>query len=83
MTQFLSDKNFNVITLDLPGHGNSEGESLDSIEDTVEWLKKVLNEIGIKDLTLVGHSQGCLISLEYSFKYPFDVKNLVFYSRFF
>ncbi len=78
VTQFLSDKNFNVITLDLPGHGNSEGESLDSIEDTVEWLKKVLNEIGIKDLTLVGHSQGCLISLEYSFKYPFDVKNLVF-----
>ena len=32
-TQYLSGENYNVFTLDLPGHGNSEGESLKSIED--------------------------------------------------
>ena len=26
-SQYISDQNYNVITLDLPGHGNSEGES--------------------------------------------------------
>ena len=40
-TQYLSDENYNVFALDLPGHGNSEGESLKSIEDMASWLNKV------------------------------------------
>ena len=39
--QYLSDQNYNVFALDFPGHGNSEGESLTSIEDMAIWLKKV------------------------------------------
>ena len=35
-SQYISDQNYNVITLDLPGHGNSEGESLKSIEQVAE-----------------------------------------------
>ena len=30
--QYLSSKGYNVLTIDLPGHGNSEGESLKSID---------------------------------------------------
>ena len=29
--QFFSNKNFNVLSLDLPGHGNSDGPCLDTI----------------------------------------------------
>ena len=34
--QYLADEGFNVFALDLPGHGNSEGASLKSIEDMNE-----------------------------------------------
>tara|TARA_Y100001936_G_C16058529_1_gene662695 strand:- start:710 stop:1486 length:777 start_codon:yes stop_codon:yes gene_type:complete len=77
-SQYMSDQNYNVITLDLPGHGNSEGESLKTIEDMVEWLEKVRNKLKIKDFHIAGHSQGCLIALEYASKYPTNVKKIIF-----
>ena len=76
--QFFSNKNYNVLSIDLPGHGNSEGPSLDSIEKIADWLEEVFTKIDIRELTLLGHSQGCLISLEYSYKYPKRVKNIIF-----
>ena len=30
--QFFSNKNFNVLSIDLPGHGSSDGPCLESIE---------------------------------------------------
>ena len=77
-TQFLSDQNYNVFTLDFPGHGNSEGDCLKTIEEMAEWLEKVIIKIGIKKLTLAGHSQGCLVALEYANKFPEKIKNLIF-----
>ena len=32
--QYLSNQGYNVLALDLPGHGNSKGECLNSIENT-------------------------------------------------
>ena len=77
-TQYLSDQNYNVFALDFPGHGNSEGQCLESIEEMAEWLEKVVNKIGIQDLSLAGHSQGCLVALEYVNRYPEKVKNIIF-----
>ena len=76
--QYLSDQNYNVLALDLPGHGNSDGESLRSIEDMATWLEKVIKKLGIKEFSLVGHSQGCLVALEYVNRYVDKVKNIVF-----
>jgi len=76
--QYLSDQGYNVFALDLPGHGNSEGESLKSIEEMASWLDKVVKKIGIIDLTILGHSQGCLVALEYFNKFPQKIKNMVF-----
>ena len=42
-----------------------------------DWLNKVVKVIGIKDLTILGHSQGCLIALEYANRFPDNVKNLI------
>ena len=77
-TQYLSDQNYNVFALDFPGHGNSDGDSLKTIEEMAEWLDKVIKKIGIQNLTLVGHSQGCLVALEYANKFPKKIKNIVF-----
>jgi len=76
--QFFSSKNFNVLSIDLPGHGNSEGPCLDSIEKIADWLEKVFDKLQLKNLILVGHSQGCLEILEYSSRYKERIKKLVF-----
>ncbi|MDC1224234.1 alpha/beta hydrolase [Pelagibacteraceae bacterium] len=76
--QYLSNQNYNVLAIDLPGHGNSEGDCLKSIEEISDWLEKVFKELNISELTIIGHSQGCLEALEYWSKYSKRVKNLVF-----
>ena len=76
--QYLSNQDYNVLSIDIPGHGNSEGKSLKSIEEISNWLEKVFNELNIFDLTIIGHSQGCLEALEYCSKYSKRVKRLVF-----
>ena len=76
--QFFSSKNFNVLSIDLPGHGNSDGPCLESIEKIADWLEKVFDKLKLKNLILVGHSQGCLQILEYSSRYKERIKKLVF-----
>ena len=78
--QFFSSKNFNVLSIDLPGHGNSEGPCLDSIEKITDWLEKVFEKLNLKNLILVGHSQGCLEAIEYSFKYKKRLTKMVLMS---
>ena len=76
--QFFFNKNFNVLSLDLPGHGNSDGPCLDSIEKIADWLEKVFKKLNLNDLILVGQSQGCLEILEYAHKYKSRLKKLIF-----
>ena len=76
--QFFSLKNYNVLSIDLPGHGNSDGPCLDSIEKIADWMEKIFDKLKLKNLILVGHSQGCLEILEYSSRYKERLKKLVF-----
>ena len=76
--QFFSNNNFNVLSIDLPGHGNSEGPCLHTIEEIADWLEKVFIKLKLEKVILVGHSQGCLEMLEYSNKYKDRLKKLVF-----
>ena len=76
--QFLSSKEFNVLSIDLPGHGNSEGPCLESIEKIADWLEEVFNKLNLNQMILIGHSQGCLEALEYSFRYKRRLKKIIF-----
>ena len=76
--QFFSNNNFNVLSIDLPGHGNSEGPCLKTIEEIAEWLELVFDALDLQNLILVGHSQGCLEILEYSHRYKDRLKKIVF-----
>ena len=75
--QFFSSKKFNVLSIDLPGHGNSDGPCIDSIEKIADWLEEVFKKLDLNDLIIIGHSQGCLEALEYSFKYERRLKKIV------
>ena len=37
--QFLATKGYSILSVDLPGHGNSEGPAIKSIEEISEWIK--------------------------------------------
>jgi len=76
--QYFSNKNFNVLSIDLPGHGNSDGPCLKSIEEIADWLEKVFDKLNLNKVILVGHSQGCLEALEYSYKYKKRLDKIVF-----
>ena len=76
--QFFSNNNFNVLSIDLPGHGNSDGPCLENIEKISDWMEKVFIELNLKKVILVGHSQGCLEILEYAHKYKSRIKKIVF-----
>ncbi len=75
--QFFQIKNLMFVNR-FAGHGNSEGPCIDTIEKIAEWLEKVFLELKLDNIILVGHSQGCLEALEYSFKYKDRLKKIVF-----
>ena len=74
--QFFSNKNFNVLSIDLPGHGNSDGPCLDTIEKIADWLESIFVKLNLDKVILIGHSQGCLEAIEYSFKYKKRLKKI-------
>jgi pimeloyl-ACP methyl ester carboxylesterase len=75
--QFYVSQGFNVLSVDLPGHGNSEGPPLKSIEEISNWIKLLMNKISISKIILVGHSQGCLVGIDFASRYPDLISSLV------
>ena len=69
-TRYFAFHGYSVLALDMPGHGLSGGKSLKSIEDMAEWVSNVIDAVGFKEASLVGHSQGCLITMETASRYP-------------
>ena len=75
--QFLAINGYSVLSVDLPGHGNSEGPAIKSIEGIAEWIKKSMEKLKINEISFIGHSQGCLVGLEFASSFPKLIKNLV------
>lgn len=71
---------FNVITIDLPGHGRTEnfgGEH--SMEMMAGVVKEVLDSLSINKCVIAGHSMGGYVSLAFARKYPEMMKGLVLF----
>lgn len=67
-----------VICIDLPGHGKSEGFSdVHTMAEMANVVMKVLESIGCEKISIVGHSMGGYVSLEFYNKFPMMVKSLV------
>jgi pimeloyl-ACP methyl ester carboxylesterase len=73
------DDNYHVIAIDLPGFGASE-KSLNynySREKQADTVIELIKSLQLKDVTLVGHSMGGMISLMSAYKEPELIKQLV------
>ena len=75
--QFYASQGFNVLSVDLPGHGDSDGPALKSIQDISDWIKEVMNVSKIEKIILIGHSQGCLVGIDFGSRYPDLIDKLI------
>ena len=41
-----------------------------------DWVSYVIDSVGYKEASLVGHSQGCLVTMECASRYPEKIKTL-------
>ena len=69
---------YNVLALDLPAHGESEGKALDNAQAMAAWVVDVMDELKIAKAHIVNHSMGGLITLELGAHYPTRVESIVF-----
>ncbi len=63
-SRYFAHHGWNVLAVDLPGHGRSRGEALPSVEAIADWIPAVLDAARIDRAALVGHSLGSLAVLE-------------------
>lgn len=75
-TRYFAHHGYNVLAVDLPGHGRSAGPALGSIEEISAWLLALLDAAGIGQAMLIGHSMGSLAALETASAAPGRVSKL-------
>ena len=46
-TRYFAFHGYNTIAVDLPGHGDSEGPPLKTIEEMADWVADLLTSLGI------------------------------------
>lgn len=67
---------WNVLALDLPGHGRSAGAPIPTIAGMADWISEVLKALKIEKAALVGHSTGSLVALECAVRHAAKVERL-------
>jgi pimeloyl-ACP methyl ester carboxylesterase len=75
-TRYFAHHGHNVLAVDLPGHGRSDGPALTSIEAISAWLLALLDAAGVERALLIGHSMGSLAALETAGAAPARVSKL-------
>ena len=62
--RFFARHGYRVVVPDLPAHGRSGGAALTSIEAMADWLAALMDTLSMRDVTVVGHSMGSLVTLD-------------------
>lgn len=80
VAEFLEDEYY-IIIPELPGWGESERFSQKlTIHNYATYLKKLLEAIGVKNATVVGHCMGAAVAIELACLYPHVTKDLILIS---
>ncbi|MCW5735620.1 MAG: alpha/beta hydrolase [Enhydrobacter sp.] len=75
-TRWFAHHGRSVLAVDFPGHGWSEGPALTSIAALADWTAALIDEAGVKQAALVGHSMGALVALDCAARYGGKVRAL-------
>ena len=71
------EKEFNPIMIELPGHGESGGESETEITKYAEQVCAFSQAVGVKKVFLVGHSMGGAIVQTLALTHPELIKGII------
>jgi pimeloyl-ACP methyl ester carboxylesterase len=63
-SRWLAHHGYNVLAVDLPAHGRSDGPICETIEAMAAWCGELLHTLGVSAAAWLGHSMGSLIALE-------------------
>ena len=77
-SRFFAFRNYSVLCPDNPGHTHSDGPPLESIEAIADWLNDVVCALDANNISLVAHSQGCLVALEFASRYKERLNSVSF-----
>ena len=69
-SRYFAHHGFNVLAVDLPGHGRSGGAALAAVEAIADWIARLLDAAGVAQAALVGHSLGSLATLACAARHP-------------
>jgi len=69
-------RGYNVLSLDLPGHGRSDDPAPTTIAWYADVVAELLTEIGADHAHIVGHSMGAFIGIELAARYPDMIQSL-------
>lgn len=70
-------QDFQVLIPDLPGYGKSKRPERDDINTLAHSLAAFFRKLGLRRVTLVGHSLGGAVALRFSQMYPDRVAHLI------
>ncbi len=77
LTIHMQDR-FQLIVLDLPGHGRSENLSdVHAMEDMAEVAYMLLKHVGVSSCVVIGHSMGGYVGLAMARLYPDNVRSVI------
>lgn len=71
-------KDYNLLLIDLPGHGQSKDDENITVSHVNYKIKEVMDYLNIEKADFVGLSLGTLVAAHFAIKYPTYVKNLIF-----
>ncbi|MEO7252656.1 MAG: alpha/beta hydrolase, partial [Casimicrobium sp.] len=63
-SRYFAFHGWNVLALDLPGHGQSDGAPCTTIGDYANWVAAFMDTVGVRAAVVIGHSMGSLTALE-------------------
>jgi pimeloyl-ACP methyl ester carboxylesterase len=67
---------WNVLALDLPGHGRSEGPPLPDVGAMADWVLEAMRSLKVDKASIVGHSMGSLVAIECAARQPERVERI-------
>jgi len=68
---------WNALAIDLPGHGESQGDGYRTIPEYRDVVRDLLEVLGVRRAVLVGHSMGGGIAQSFALAYPDRLAALV------
>ena len=65
------------LSIDLPGHGDSQGPPIDTPADFRHFIKAFVDVMDLAPFVFAGHSMGGSMALDYAIHHPDDVTGLI------